>query len=65
MPAAPEADVDADTSDNRRAGAKQAKDQSRIALAAPATAMLNALRLYYQAQYTRPATSKPSSRPPR
>lgn len=51
LPAAPEADVDADTTGTRAAGATQAKEQSRTALVAPATAMLNALRLYYRAQY--------------
>lgn len=52
LPAAPVADIDADSTANRRAGATQAKDASRTALAAPATAMLNALRLYHQARYT-------------
>ena len=52
LPAAPEADIDADTTENRTAGATQAKELSRTALVAPATAMLHALRLYYRAQYT-------------
>ncbi len=52
VPSAPESDVDADTATNRKAGAKQAKDAARTALAAPAQAMFNALRLHYQFQYT-------------
>ncbi len=52
VPGAPEADVDSDGASNRKAGAKKAKDTARTALAAPATALFNALRLYYQFQYT-------------
>ena len=51
LPNPPEAETDATTSGTAREGAKQAKDTARTALAAPTTAMLNALRLHFQAQY--------------
>ena len=52
LPTAPEAPGDATTTDTPASGATAAKAQSRTALAPPATAMLNALRLYFRAQYT-------------
>ena len=52
LPTAPEAAVDATASGTPTGGATAAKAQSRTALVAPATAMLNALRLYFRAQYT-------------
>lgn len=51
LPLAPEASVDADTTDTPTSGASEAKELSRTALVAPATAMFNALRLYFRAQF--------------
>lgn len=51
LPAPPEAAVNAGTTGTPQQGATQAKQLSRTALVAPATAMLHALALYFRGQY--------------